>query len=91
MQVKPVVEEDRNFETGIGESHSHREEPLRRANQSNEAREAAKTQSEEELERMVEAHNRDIRRHFNEKDRLEALIGDRRAGEAPRRARWAEV
>jgi hypothetical protein len=87
MQVEPVVEEDRNFETGIGESRPHREEPLRRANQSNDSREAAQTQSDEDLERMVEAHNREIRHHFNEKDRLEALIGDRRARGTPRRAR----
>jgi hypothetical protein len=91
MQVESVFEEDRNFETEIGESRSHQEGPLRRANQPNEAREVAQTQSDEELERMVEAHNRGIRRHFNEKDRLEALIGDRRAGGAHRRASWAEI
>lgn len=80
-----------NITTGIAEGRSHREEPLRRANQSHEAREIAQTPSDEELERMVGAHNRGIRRHFEEKDRLEALIDNRRAGGAPRQARWAEV
>jgi hypothetical protein len=91
IEDEPTPHEARNFETGIFEDGSPREELLTRAIQPDEAQKTAQTPSDEELERMVEAHNREIQRHFDETDRLKALIDHRRAEGAPRQARWAEV
>jgi hypothetical protein len=74
IQDKSTPHEARNFETGSWENDSLREELLTHAIQPNEAQETAQTPSDEELERMVEAHNREIQRHFDETDTLKALV-----------------
>jgi hypothetical protein len=56
VRDEPTPHEACNFETRIVEGGSTREDLLPGALQPNEAQETAQTPSDDELERMVEAH-----------------------------------